>query len=137
MQQVPIHLFICCFKNPNSATGELLHLCYAVISSCSTHYTASIYAFQKSLISCIKETVQNVKKKNIYIYIYILFWWDSISLQKYENLQKSLFTQKLFWDEAEWYFFATLHGKGPCNGVGCSNKCLAALTSLQKLWDKY
>jgi hypothetical protein len=35
--------------------------------------------------------------------------------------------------EAEWHFFAISHGKGPCNGVGSSIKCLAAHESLQKL----
>jgi hypothetical protein len=32
---------------------------------------------------------------------------------------------------AEWHFFATSHGKGQCDGVGGTIKCLAAYSSLQ------
>jgi hypothetical protein len=32
---------------------------------------------------------------------------------------------------AEWHLFATSHGKGPCDGVGGTIKCLAASSSLQ------
>ena len=37
---------------------------------------------------------------------------------------------------AEWHFFATSHGKGPCDGVGGTVKRLAARTSLQRPYDK-
>lgn len=33
---------------------------------------------------------------------------------------------------AEWHFFATSHGKGPCDGIGGTIKRLAALASLQR-----
>jgi hypothetical protein len=62
-QQALVCPFVCKLKNSNSATGELLHLCYAIISDCLTHDTAAMYTFQKSLISYPKETVQNAKKK--------------------------------------------------------------------------
>lgn len=32
---------------------------------------------------------------------------------------------------AEWHFFATAHGKGPCDGVGGTVKRMAARASLQ------
>ena len=34
---------------------------------------------------------------------------------------------------AEWKFFATLHGKSPCDGIGGVIKCLVANASLQSL----
>ena len=37
---------------------------------------------------------------------------------------------------AEWHFFATSHGKGPCDGVGGTVKLLAAHASLQRPYDK-
>ena len=37
---------------------------------------------------------------------------------------------------AEWHFFATSHGKGPCDGVGGTVKRLAARASLQRTCDK-
>ena len=36
---------------------------------------------------------------------------------------------------AEWHFFATSHGKGPCDGVGGTVKRLAARASLQRPLD--
>ena len=38
---------------------------------------------------------------------------------------------------AEWNFFATSHGKGPCDGVGRTVKRLAARASLQRAYDNY
>ncbi len=32
--------------------------------------------------------------------------------------------------DAEWNFFSTSHGKGPCDGVGGTVKRLAAMASL-------
>ena len=37
---------------------------------------------------------------------------------------------------AEWHFFATSHGKGPCDGVGGTIKRLTAKASLQRIQDK-
>ena len=34
--------------------------------------------------------------------------------------------------QAEWHFFATSHGKGPCDGVGGTLKRLASRASLQR-----
>jgi hypothetical protein len=53
---------MCYFRNLNSGTGELLHLCYAVITRFLTNDSSAIFMFQKSLISYLKEIVQNVKK---------------------------------------------------------------------------
>lgn len=38
--------------------------------------------------------------------------------------------------KAEWHFFATAHGKGPCDGVGGTFKRTAARVSLQRSIDK-
>ena len=38
---------------------------------------------------------------------------------------------------AEWHFFATSHGKGPCDGLGGTVKRLAARASLQRCSDGY
>lgn len=38
--------------------------------------------------------------------------------------------------EAEWHFFATSHGKGPCDGVGGTLKRLASKASLQRPFDQ-
>ena len=40
-----------------------------------------------------------------------------------------------FCSDAEWHFFATSHGKGPCDGVGGTVKRLAARASLQRPYE--
>jgi len=52
----------------------------------------------------------------------------SIKIQKNLNLchHKSDFGM-----DAEWHFFATSHGKGPCDGLGGTIKRLAARASLR------
>jgi len=37
--------------------------------------------------------------------------------------------------KGEWHFFATAHGKGPCDGVGGSVKRLAARANLQRPYE--
>ena len=37
---------------------------------------------------------------------------------------------------AEWHFFATAHGKGPCDGVGGTLKRIVARVSLQRPYEK-
>ncbi len=37
---------------------------------------------------------------------------------------------------AEWHFFATSHGKGPCDGIGGTVKRLAARASLQRPYNE-
>ena len=38
--------------------------------------------------------------------------------------------------KAEWHFFATSHGKSPCDGVGGSVKCLVGNASLKARYDE-
>ena len=40
--------------------------------------------------------------------------------------------QKEFGLQAEWNFFATSHGKSPCDGLGGTIKRITARTSLQR-----
>jgi hypothetical protein len=56
-----IHPFVWYLKNPNSATGEFPHLCYAVIPDSLTHDTAAI-CISEELNSILKET-EKFKKK--------------------------------------------------------------------------
>ena len=35
--------------------------------------------------------------------------------------------------KAEWHFYATSHGKSPCDGIGCTVKRLVAKASLQSV----
>lgn len=52
-----------------------------------------------------------------------------------KNFINLCFHHEDFGLEAVWHFFATSHGKGPCDGVGGTLKRLAAKASLQRPFD--
>ena len=52
-----------------------------------------------------------------------------------KNFTNLCFHQDDFHIDAEWYFSATAHGKGPCDGVGGTVKRLAARARLQCPYD--
>jgi hypothetical protein len=84
-----------------------------------------VYTFQKHLIAFLKENVPNIS--------HLYYFSDGASAQ-YKN--KNNFINLChhntdFGINAEWYFFATSHGNGPCDGVGGTIKRLEASSSLQ------
>jgi hypothetical protein len=81
--------------------------------------------FPKRLTAFFKENVPDISK---------IYYFSYGASAQYKN--KNNFIN--FWHHntdsglnAEWHFFATSHGKGPCDGVGGTIKCLAAHSSLQ------
>ena len=52
-----------------------------------------------------------------------------------KNFINLCFHEVDFGVRAEWHFFATSHGKGPCDGVGGTVKRLAARASLQRPYN--
>lgn len=42
-----------------------------------------------------------------------------------------------FGHKAEWHFFATSHGKGPCDGIGGTTKSLVSKASLQRVTENH
>ena len=65
----------------------------------------------------------------------VYYFTDGASSQ-YKNRKKNFvnlaFHMQDFNLEAEWHFFATSHGKGPCDGLGGTIKHEAARASLQR-----
>ena len=65
----------------------------------------------------------------------ILYFSDGSAAQ-YKNQKNfaNLYHKEDFWVQAEWHFYVTSHGKGPCDGIGGTIKCLAATASLQRAY---
>ena len=55
-----------------------------------------------------------------------------VAVQEQKNFANLCCHDQDFGMLAEWHFFATSHGKGPCDGVGGTVKRLAARASLQR-----
>ena len=58
-----------------------------------------------------------------------------MDLQLSTKIEKmNLCYHKDFGVQAEWHFYATPHGKGPCDGIGGTVKRLATRASLQRAY---
>ena len=64
-----------------------------------------------------------------------IFYFSDSCAEQYENHKNFInlcHHQQDFNMDAEWIFFATSHGKSPCNGVGEFAKCYVMKRSLQR-----
>lgn len=121
-EQATIHPYVIYRKNGD----KIEHESFIIISDCLEHDANTVYAFQTKLISFLKKKYETIAK--------ITYFSDGAAPQ-YKN--KSNFSNLAhhfedFGIQAEWHFFATSHGKSPCDGVGGTLKRLATQASLQK-----
>jgi hypothetical protein len=131
--QATIHPFVCYYKmkvNGNDDNEILKHSSFVVISESNVHDTVAVHLFQKVLLQFLGRNIMQPK--------YVFYFSDGCAAQykNKKNFTNLCYHQKDFGIGAEWHFFATSHGKGPCDGVGGTLKRLAARASLQRPYDK-
>ena len=120
--QVTIHPFVGYYRENN----DIKHIKFVVISECNTHDTVQVHLFLKKFLVFVKEKLPNISHMNYYS--------DGCAGQ-YKNCKNFLnlcHHEIDFSLTAEWNFFATSHGKGPCDGLGGTLKRLATKASLQR-----
>jgi len=132
--QATIHPFVCYYtddstQDDDESPRQIKHVSFVVVSESNTHDTIAVHLFQKVLIDFI---TKKIKKPNR-----IIYFSDGCAAQ-YKN--RKIFInfchhEADFGMPAEWHFFATSHGKGPCDGVGGTVKRLAARASLQRPYN--
>ncbi|KAJ8670844.1 hypothetical protein QAD02_002103 [Eretmocerus hayati] len=107
--QVTIHPWVCHYVDEN---GKLQHITVVMISDYMKHDYYTVYTFQQHLIKILKEAIPSLKK--------VIYVSDGAAGQYKNrfNFQNLCFHQRDFGVAGEWHFFATSHGKGPCDGVG-------------------
>jgi hypothetical protein len=121
-QQATNHTFVSYFKN---SKNELENVCFVFNLECLYHDTVTVYTFQKHLFAFFKENVPNISKV-------CYFSYGASAQHTTENSFINLCHHNPdFGINAEWHFFATSHGKGPCDGVGGTIKRLATCSSIQ------
>ena len=118
--QASLHPFVCY----NRRGTELDHIILIVISDCLKHDT-DVHLFQRNLVKMLKNKINFDLKKLIY------FSDGAASHKNYKNFVNLWSYKADFGTDADWHFFATSHGKGPCDGLGGTVKRLAAKASLQ------
>ena len=108
--QATLHPSIAYYKN----NGTLKSISCVMVSDSLVHDTIAVSYFQKRLLSVIKGKVEPKK----------IFYFSDGAAAQYKNRKN--FANLAYHEEdygvpAEWHFFATSHGKGPCVGIGGKN----------------
>lgn len=109
--------------------GELKNKSLIMIAESLEHNVNAVYLFQEKLVDYLRNTRSATKK--------IIFFSDGAASQ-YKNKKKFLnlcLFKKDFKFEAEWHFFATSHGKSPCDALGGSFKRHARNRNMQNSLD--
>lgn len=122
--QATIHPFVIYYCDNNN----LQHINYVIVSEDLHHNTVAVHLFQKKLVIRLKEKFSHngIKK--------LIYFTDDASAQ-YKNKNNFINITHHYEDfniEVEWHFFATSHGKSPCDVVGGTVKRFAARASLQR-----
>ncbi|KAG8237637.1 hypothetical protein J437_LFUL013615 [Ladona fulva] len=117
--------------NPRSSWNNIQATLHPFVVYCRSDFvfeSKSFVAISESLKhDTIAEEVGEISK--------IIYFSDGASSQ-YKNKKNFInlcYHEEDFGITAEWHFFATSHGKGPCDGTGGTLKRLAAKASLQRL----
>lgn len=97
-----------------------------IIAENLKHDYSVVNMFQQKLVSFLREKFTIINK--------IYFFSDGAASQ-FKNRTNFFFLcqfEEDFGFKAEWHFFATSHGKGPCDAIGGTVKRLASKASLQR-----
>jgi len=102
---------------------------YCVVSDSLQHNATAVHAFMTVLVQNLK---QQLPKLTL-----IKYYSDGAASQykNFKNLINLYHHLQDFGIPAEWHFFATSHGKSPCDGIGGTVKRLVARASLQATSD--
>lgn len=114
-----------CLYYRDKETDTIKHYSLCMISNENKHDTNTVFAFQKVLTDFIKQTLPNITT--------VKYFTDGCTGQ-YKGLKNfcNIRHHKEDFDlKCEWNFFATSHGKGPCDGIGGVIKRLATRYSKQ------
>lgn len=117
--QATIHPFEVYYRKDN----KLENISFIIISEVLTHDSIAVQLFISKLLDFIKKKIDFSK---------IIFMSDGAAAH-YKNKKNfaSLCNFKSKYGlEAEWHFFATSHGKGPCDAIGGTLKRMAKRASL-------
>ena len=112
-------------------SGKVKCLSMCVISDCLRHDTTTVHAFVSNVLAHLKKELPNITK--------VIYFSDGAASQykNYKNFSNVCNHENDHGLKAEWHFFATSHGKSPCDGIGGTVKRLVARASLQATVDNH
>ena len=105
--------------------GKLKSASFVVVSDSLTHDTVAVSYFHMKVLSELKSKLHPRK---------VTYFSDGSSAQykNRKNFANLAYHEDDYGMPADWHFFATSHGKGPCDGIGGTLKRLATRASLQR-----
>ncbi|XP_044591487.1 uncharacterized protein LOC123269717 [Cotesia glomerata] len=104
--------------------------CLSLIVYCNNHDAVAVHVFIKLITDYVKSLPERCNK---------IYYFSDGAPQQFKNFKNFVnlyYHEEDFDIPAEWHFFATAHGKGPCDGIGGTIKRYAARASLQLAVDK-
>ena len=121
--QATVHPFVIYYKNIKA--NKIEHVSYVGISDCLNYDTIAVHLITKKLVASLK--------KNFTVVNRIKYFSDGAHQQyknkiNFINLSHHLID---FGVAGERHFYATGHGKGPCDGVGGTLKRIARRSCLK------
>lgn len=114
---VTLHPIVTYFRD---GKGELAHQSFVAVSDEKGHNTSSVLAILNKLMPRLKELIPRLHK--------VHYWTDSPTSQYRDKTMFSLVSEHAdIFDgiSAQWNYFESGHGKGPCDGIGGTVKRLA------------
>lgn len=120
--QATIYTVVIYFNNGNG----MEHKSLVIISDCMSHDAVAVFMYSRIINDLVRDIVVEPRK---------IFYFSDGAPQQYKNFKNFAniyHHEDDFGIPAEWNFFATAHGKGPCDGLGGTVKRLAARASLQR-----
>lgn len=130
--QCTLHPFVVYYRAVgDDSTNEVKCLSLCVVSDCLKHDTVAVHTFLSHIIPIVLSKCPHVSK--------VIYFSDGAASQykNYKNFRNLAHHVQDFNVQAEWHFFATSHGKSPCDGIGGTVKRAAARASLQATTDNY
>ena len=120
--QCTLHPVVVYYQNCNM----LKHFSYCIISNDLEHDTGFVYEVQKKVLADIKLKLSGLEN--------IEYFSDGCAAQykNRKNFMNLCMHEQDFGVKASWTFFATSHGKQPCDGIGGTVKRLVSKASLQR-----
>jgi hypothetical protein len=103
----------------------------SAMSECTQHDVSAVHLFQKKLVDFLTQQSGGQRPKKIY------YMSDECAGQ-YKNCKNFLnlcHHFQVFGIHAEWHFFATAHGKSPCDGAGGTLKRIVTKACLHRLYE--
>lgn len=104
---------------------------FVIVAESLQHNIVSVYLFQTKLITFLTNQFGIIRK---------IYFFSDGSAAQYKNRKNFLNLCEMksnFGFEAEWHFFATHHGKSPCDALGGTIKRMATRASLTRVYDNH